>query len=114
QAAPRVFVPVTTVMGAMALAPICVGWLIFFIHHISNAIGVNQIIDRIRRETEQVIDELMPEPAHGELNSLKDLPNTAALTCVLPNRRSGYIRFVDIPQLRSLTRAYGVCARLER
>jgi uncharacterized membrane protein len=48
-------------MGAMALTPICVGWLIYFIHHISNAISVNYIIDRIRRETELVIDGLMPE-----------------------------------------------------
>ena len=39
-----------------------VGWLIFFIHHISQAISVNHIVDRIARETELVIDELMPHP----------------------------------------------------
>jgi uncharacterized membrane protein len=49
---PKPFVPTLTVMGAMALTPICVGWLIYFIHHISNAISVNNIVDRIRRETE--------------------------------------------------------------
>jgi hypothetical protein len=48
---PQVFVPVATVVGAMALAPICVGWLIYFIYHISNSINVNHIVDRIRRET---------------------------------------------------------------
>ena len=32
-----------------------------FIYHISNAISVNHIVDRIARETELVIDELMPE-----------------------------------------------------
>ena len=47
--------------GAMALTPICVAWLNYFIHHISNAISVNHIVDRIARETELVIDELMPE-----------------------------------------------------
>ena len=41
---PSPFVPVVTVLGAMALAPICVGWLIYFIHHISVAISVNTII----------------------------------------------------------------------
>src|SRR6201993_3765412 len=55
---PAPFAPVVTVVGAMALAPVCVGWLIYFIHHISNAISVNHIVDRIRRETELVIDEL--------------------------------------------------------
>lgn len=46
----------------MLLAPVCLGWLIYFIHHISNAISVNHIVDRIARETELVIDALMPEP----------------------------------------------------
>ncbi|MGJ0507582.1 MAG: DUF2254 family protein [Methylocystis sp.] len=45
----------------MALAPICVGWLIYFIHHVSNSISANHIVDRIRRETELVIEGLMPE-----------------------------------------------------
>src|SRR5664279_1917373 len=45
---PYAFVPVATVMGAMLLAPVCVGWLIYFINHISNAISVNHIVDRIR------------------------------------------------------------------
>ena len=38
---PRPFAPVGTVMGAMLLALACVGWLLFFIHHISQAISVN-------------------------------------------------------------------------
>src|SRR5271157_3947798 len=59
---PSPFVPVVTVVGAIALAPVCVGCLIYFIHHISLAISVNTIIDRIRRETEDVINELMPYP----------------------------------------------------
>src|SRR5246127_3786126 len=57
---PAPFVPVVTVTGAMLLALICVGWLIFFINHISQSISVNHIIDRIARETELVIDDLMP------------------------------------------------------
>ena len=59
--APQPFVPVLTVAVAMALAPLCVGVLIYFIYHISNAISVNHIVDRIARETKLVIDELMPE-----------------------------------------------------
>jgi uncharacterized membrane protein len=37
----------------MALTPVCVGWLNYFIHHISNAISVNHIVDRSRREIER-------------------------------------------------------------
>ena len=59
---PRPFAPVVTVLGAMLLALVCVGLLLFFIHHISRAISVNHIVDRIATETEAMIDELMPAP----------------------------------------------------
>jgi uncharacterized membrane protein len=111
---PTPFAPVVTIVGAMALAPVCVAWLIYFIHHISIAISVNHIVDRISRETELVIDELMPYPrrpshlgkAFGA--SLEDLKH------ILASRQSGYIRFVDIPSLRTLAKSYGVCVKLER
>ena len=44
---PHPFAPVATVLGAMLLALACVAWLLYFIHHISQAISVNQIVDRI-------------------------------------------------------------------
>src|SRR5271165_1259755 len=59
---PRPFAPVATVMGAMFLALACVAWLLFFIHHISQAISVSHIVDRIASETEIMIDEMMPWP----------------------------------------------------
>ena len=59
---PQPFAPVATVTGAMVLALVCVGWLIYFINHISHSISVNYIVDRIARETELVIDEFMPYP----------------------------------------------------
>ena len=58
-----------TVTGAMLLALCRVGWLIFFIHHISQAISVNHIVDRIARETELVIDDFMPDPHTFELSA---------------------------------------------
>src|ERR1035438_5607925 len=59
---PHPFAPVATVLGAMVLALACVGLLLFFIHHISEAISVNHIVDRIAEETEAMIDEIMPWP----------------------------------------------------
>ena len=59
---PQPFAPVATVTGAMLLALTCVAWLIFFIQHISQAISVNHIVDRIASETEDVIDDIMPDP----------------------------------------------------
>jgi len=107
-------VPVLAVLGSMALATVCIGWLIYFIQHISNAISVNNIVDRIRRETESIIDEMMPhgrtlaqlvehEPAHH-----------APLDFEVASRQSGYIRYIDIGRLLSIAKTYGLCIRLER
>jgi uncharacterized membrane protein len=111
---PTPFAPVVTVLGAMALAPACVAWLIYFIHHISIAISVNHIVDRIGRETELVIDELTPYP-QGPTDRRKAFgASLEDLNHVVASRRSGYIRFVDIPRLLELAKSYGVCVRLER
>ena len=111
---PKPFAPTLTVMGAMALTPICVGWLIYFIHHISNAISVNYIVDRIRRETELVIDGLMPERRRPmqPTETIGEFPGE--LEVAIPSRQSGYIRFIDIDRLRRLAKRYRVCLRLER
>jgi len=111
---PSPFVPSVTVVGAMALAPVCVGWLIYFIHHISVAISVNTIIDRIRRETEEVIDELMPYPSRAVNMAERDGAAPANLDFAISSRQSGYIRYIDIAQLSSLAKSYGLCLRLER
>jgi uncharacterized membrane protein len=89
--------PVATVLGAILLSIACVGWLLFFIHHISQAISVNYIVDRIAAETEAVIDEIMPWPRRAS----QRLPTPApSRRCFRPGGRlvgdvSGYIRFID-------------------
>jgi len=111
---PHAFVPVATVTGAMLLAPLCVGWLIYFINHISQAISVNQIVDRIASETERVIDELMTE-RRSPYPMPEVLPSGQAEPAFpIVNRQSGYIRFVDIDALCALAKAYHITVRLER
>src|ERR1035438_338691 len=111
---PRPFAPVATVLGAMALALVCVGWLLFFIHHISQAISVNQIVDKIATETDAMIDQMMPSP-----HRLRRMPEDDPLrgytfeTPVL-NDVSGYIRFIDTKRLVALAKLYRVKARVLR
>jgi uncharacterized membrane protein len=110
---PVAFMPVLTVMGAMLLALVAVGWLIFFIHHISQAISVNHIVDRIAGETEIVIDELMPRPRTRfepkNQPPLDDNDDTPIL-----NQRSGYVRFVDVDQLLYLAKSWRIRIRVTR
>src|SRR5580658_8059019 len=91
---PHPFAPVGTVLGAMLLAIACVGWLLFFIHHISHAISVNQIVDRIASETEAVIDDLMPEPRRLTRLIGTEIPPSGPETAVF-SPASGYIRFIE-------------------
>jgi uncharacterized membrane protein len=110
---PVAFVPVLTVTGAMLLALVAVGWLIFFIHHISQAISVSHIVDRIARETELVIDDLMPR-ARTRFEPMNQPPRDDSEDTPIVDQRSGYIRFVDIEQLLYLAKSWRVRIRVER
>ena len=110
---PVAFVPVLTVTGAMLLALVAVGWLIFFIHHISQAISVNHIVDRIARETELVIDELMPRP-RTRFEPMSRVPMDDTGQTEMLNQHSGYLRFVDVDQLLYLAKSWRIRIRVER
>jgi len=105
---PRPFAPVGTVLGAMVLALACVAWLLVFIHHISIAIGVNQIVDRIASETEAVVDEMMPWPRRAtHLTGGDDVDGMKWEQPIL-SEVSGYIRFIDIKRLATLATNYRI------
>ncbi len=111
---PHPFAPVGTVLGAMVLALCCVGLLLFFIHHISQAISVNNIVDRIAAETDAMIDEVMPWPHHPErpdrVEPLRPNPTEAPIL----SSTSGYIRFVDKNQLVAVAKHSHVTVRVLR
>lgn len=116
---PRPFEPVLTVLGAMLLSLACVAWLLYFIHHISQAISVNHIVDRIAQETEAIIDQTMPHPVrHDRLTEA----TRHAGEQLEPNAReapvvstvSGYVRFIDARRLVAQARAAGVTVRVLR
>jgi uncharacterized membrane protein len=111
---PHPFAPVVTVLGAMLLALVCVGWLLFFIHHISQSISVNHIVDRIARETELVIDELMPHPRGGNYRPPPVLPELDEPEFPILNEVSGYIRFIDTPRLVEFARMHSLRVRVTR
>ena len=114
RALPHPFVPVATVTGAMVLALVCVGWLIYFINHISRSISVNHIVDRIAGETELVIDQLMPYPRGRFPLSDRSEVSAAKYGTPILNLQSGYICYVDINRLVALAQTYRISVHLER
>jgi uncharacterized membrane protein len=109
---PIPFAPVATLCGAMLLALMCVGWLLYFIHHISHAISANHIVDRIARETELVIDELMPHPGGEHPPHRLVVPEVAEVP--VPSPTSGYIRFMDTRRLLLFAQQYRLRVRITR
>jgi uncharacterized membrane protein len=98
----------------MLLALVCVGWLIYFINHISHSISVNHIVDRIAREAELVIDEFMPYPRGPFPLQDRNEPSSDAGGSPVASPASGYIRYIDINRLVALAKAYRIRVRLER
>jgi uncharacterized membrane protein len=105
---PQPFAPVVTVMGAMLLALACAGWLLFFIHHISRAISVNHIVDRIASETEAMINEMMRWSRRPDRAQTDDPRPGYKWETALTNKSSGYIRFIDTKRLVTLAKTYHV------
>jgi uncharacterized membrane protein len=105
---PSPFAPVITVLGAMLLSLICVSWLLFFIHHISQAINVNQIVDRIATETVVMIDEMMPHPRrYPRVDNGETVDSSTWATTILC-QTSGYIRYMDTKRLVATAKSRSV------
>ena len=103
---PRPFSPIATVTGAMLLALVCVAWLLFFIHHISQSISVNYIVDRIATETESIIQEMMPQPRRKRKTSLADHSSPPQDGARVESPTSGYIRHIDLEKLMRIAVAH--------
>jgi len=106
--------PVATVTCAMLLAMICVAWLIFFINHVSQAISVNHIVDRIARETEGVIDDVMPDTQRYAYEPPGVPFDGNKREVLVDSAVSGYIRYVDTERLLYLAQAYKLRVRMVR
>ncbi len=113
---PTAFCPVVTVFGAMVLAFLCVTWLLFFIIHISKAVSVTHLVDRIARETEDMIMQTLPEmrsnnepvqktvsPSHLEKGEIPVLSET-----------SGYILSIDNGKLFSIAKSNDISIYVTR
>ena len=105
---PVPFAPVATVLGAMLLALACVAWLLFFIHHISHAISVNQIVDKIASETEVVVDDTMPWPRKLTRMDVDERIDSLTWESSVSSVVSGYIRYIDVKRLTALAKAYHI------
>lgn len=105
--------PLATV-GAVLLALLCVCSLLFFAHHVANAFTVNFVVDRIARETETVIDRLMPHPRPDRGPVAETAVTHSEPEIPILNEVSGYIRWIDTERLVAMARRHDLRVRVAR
>ncbi len=104
---PDLFVPQISVSTAILMALICMGFLIYFIDHMSKYIQINYIYEHIARETELVIDSVFPDKVRGEEKHEYTQVPSEDIVSVLSNK-SGYIQLIDDERLTWAAREYGI------
>ena len=99
------FVPAVSVTVALGLALVCLGLLIYFIHHISQLLQVSLFMDNIHDELIDELDALYPAgigsnldesaPPAGMVEKLEDAPGHQ----VLRSCQAGHLRSIDAESL---------------
>lgn len=104
------FIPTLSIFGAIVLALVSLGLLIYFIHHITDSLQVSYLLERIRSELDHEIQRRFPT-TFGP--SSADPPTAAQLLrhharrrrkhehVVCSKREEGYLRRIDESALKS-------------
>lgn len=93
-------VPGVALSLALALALTSLGGLVYFIHHIVQAIQAYHLVDRIATDTEAVIDAVFTEAGvPTDVPAPAPLAPDAVVVCATA---SGYIQALDVEGLRRL------------
>ncbi|MDR3635964.1 MAG: DUF2254 domain-containing protein [Isosphaeraceae bacterium] len=109
---PTPFVPSIAVIIAMGLAVGCLGCLLYFIHHIAVSIQASHIVDRVARDTERIVDQVLParEPEFPLGEPAEPIPAGAPILAT----ESGYIRTINEAGLIAAAEAHDVSLRVDR
>ncbi len=98
------FVPVISVTVAIALSLVCIGGLIWFIHHSARQLQVPFILERASGDTKRLLDQTFPMPSAA---SAAARPPAGPFVEILATR-SGYIQDIDLDHLIDVSRERGL------
>ncbi len=115
------FVPFLSVTCGLTFAVVSVGFLIFFIHHVSSSILAENLIGRVASELREGIDRLFPEslgeggkPADAREEMGEEPPAMREESHPLHARRSGFIQAIGTDRILELAAEKGMLVRLHR
>lgn len=99
------FVPHLGITFALVLALLCVGTLVWFVHHIASSINVNTVINVVHSELADAIAAL--EPVGPDDDAADALPPPAAQGRPFTFGRGGYLRSLDEGALVDWAKTHG-------
>lgn len=105
------FVPVLAVSVAILLSLVCIGLLIFFIHHSARSIQVSVIIDTAADDTVALVRDYFRELPEGGFD-LTGPPSSGGPPAVICCRYGGYLQDLDDDELLSIAREQNLTIRV--
>jgi uncharacterized membrane protein len=113
-------VPHVSVATGVLLALTSLGVLIYFIHHVANAIRIETVLAQLAAEANAAIDRLYPErlgnepPQDATRGSSPGLPDDFARSAVtIRPDRSGYVQRIDTDALMAVAKEHDLVVRVE-
>lgn len=110
------FVPSVAVLGSVVLAFVGIGFLIFFIHHVSSAIQASSIIAGAATETLDAVDRLFPtgfgEPDDTAANDTAAYEGT--IWTSVPAAQTGFVQRADLDALLRFAVESETTVKMER
>ena len=105
------FVPAFAVTGAVILAVVAVGMLVYFIHHIATRMQVSYITAAVARETIEEIDrQAQARQDHGAGPDSIERPDERGV--IVRASQSGYLQYVETDKLVELARERDLVIRV--
>lgn len=110
--APEPFVPTVSAFLALVFALSCLGSLLFFVHHMTQAMQANYIVDNIAAETEVIMEGLLPVKPSKPVE-VPARPEEKANN-VVRSKASGYVQLIAVEELADLAKSKGITLHLVR
>lgn len=93
------FVPSLAVTLALLLTILCIGLLIYFIHHISTGIQISTLAGAVRMELSRRLTQLYPATASTNLRPTSDWPGTETDAFAVTATGDGYVADIGLDAL---------------
>jgi uncharacterized membrane protein len=115
------FVPHLSILVAVLAAVACIGMMIYFIHHISVAIQVQSIMERVHQDLDCLVDAVFPSDVAEPLKTQSTMPTDTVvnkylnekMTSPLLAKKPGYLQAIRSERLLEFATENSLTVKLQ-